>query len=124
MQAGLWGLGNLLVNVSPIFLMCDPRDIRAVTEVRSPFTGQPTIYLYESVPGGVGMAEQLFRMHAELLKAARDLAAGCGCTAGCPSCVGPFSEIGGNPKRAALTILQTLLAARPVEPAPETGARP
>jgi DEAD/DEAH box helicase domain-containing protein len=123
MQAGLWGLGNLLVNVAPIFLMCDPRDIRAVSEVRSPFTEKPTVFLYESVAGGVGMAEQLFRMHTELLKAARDLAAGCACTAGCPSCVGPFNEIGGNPKQAALTILRALLDAPLVERGSEAGAR-
>src|SRR5207249_4265448 len=78
--------------------------------VRSPFTERPTIYLYESVPGGVGMAEQLFTMHTELLKAARDLAAGCACVAGCPSCVGPHNEVGGNPKQAAITMLDSLLA--------------
>jgi DEAD/DEAH box helicase domain-containing protein len=122
MQAGLWGLGNLLVNVAPVFLMCDPRDIRAVTEVRSPFTERPTIYLYESVAGGVGMAEQLFTMHTQLLRAARDLAAECLCSAGCPSCVGPSNEIGGNPKRAALAMLQALLADQPVSKEPREAA--
>jgi DEAD/DEAH box helicase domain-containing protein len=110
MQSGLWGLGNLLVNVAPLFLMCDPRDVRAVTEVKSPFTGRPTIFIYESVPGGVGFADQLFSIHRDLLGAARDLAARCACMAGCPSCVGPHNEIGGNPKQAALTMLCNLLS--------------
>ncbi|MGH2598730.1 MAG: DEAD/DEAH box helicase, partial [Dehalococcoidia bacterium] len=109
MQSGLWGLANLLVNVAPLFLMCDPRDVRTVSEVRSPFTGRPTIYIYESVPGGVGFAEQLFTIHDQLLRAARDLAAGCACHSGCPSCVGPSNEIGGDPKRAALAMLGVLL---------------
>jgi DEAD/DEAH box helicase domain-containing protein len=109
MQSGLWGLANLLVNVAPLFLMCDPRDVRTVSEVRSPFTGRPTIFIYESVPGGVGFAEQLFTIHDQLLRAARDLAAGCACHAGCPSCVGPSNEIGGDPKRAALAMLGVLL---------------
>jgi DEAD/DEAH box helicase domain-containing protein len=123
LQAGLWGLANLLGNVAPVFLMCDPHDIQAKSEVRSPFTRLPTIYLYERIPSGVGMADHLFTIHAELLKAARDLADGCGCTAGCPSCVGPHNEIGGNPKRAALMMLQTLLDAQPTERAAGTGAR-
>ncbi|MGD9894745.1 MAG: DEAD/DEAH box helicase, partial [Dehalococcoidia bacterium] len=109
MQSGLWGLGNLLVNVAPLFLMCDPRDVRVVTEVKSPFTGCPTIFIYESVPGGVGFADQLFTIHNDLLAAARDLAARCPCDSGCPSCVGPANEVGGDPKHAALAILSRLL---------------
>jgi DEAD/DEAH box helicase domain-containing protein len=34
LQGGLWGVANLLVNVAPIFLLCDPRDIRSVTQVK------------------------------------------------------------------------------------------
>jgi DEAD/DEAH box helicase domain-containing protein len=109
MQVGLWGLGNLLVNVAPLFLMCDPRDVRVVTEVRSPFTGRPTVYIYESVPGGVGFAGQLYAIHQALIEAAHNLVAGCVCVAGCPSCVGPHNEVGGSPKQAALMMLAYLL---------------
>ena len=37
------------------------------------------------------------------------LAAGCACTAGCPSCVDPHNEAGGNPKQAAVRMLERLL---------------
>jgi DEAD/DEAH box helicase domain-containing protein len=109
MQGGLVGLSALLVNVAPIFLMCDPRDVRVDTQVKSPHTGRPTVFLYESVPGGVGFADRLYSIHRELLTAARDLAARCGCADGCPSCVGPQAEVAGNPKQAALTMLDALL---------------
>ena len=38
---------------------------------------------------GVGLAAALFDLHAELLTAAKEAAATCGCEGGCPSCIGP-----------------------------------
>jgi DEAD/DEAH box helicase domain-containing protein len=112
LQGGLWGLGNLLVNVAPLFLMCDPRDVRVWTQVKSPFTARPTVYLYESAPGGVGFAERLYDRHAELLRAAGDLVGGCGCSAGCPSCVGASAGgANGDPKQGALALLHALMGA-------------
>ena len=40
--------------------MVDPRDLGLVSQVRSPHHEAPTIYLYETVPGGVGLSERLF----------------------------------------------------------------
>jgi DEAD/DEAH box helicase domain-containing protein len=85
--------------------MCDPRDLQAVAQVRSPFTGRPTLFLYENQPGGVGMAPRLHTMHARLMAAARELVANCACAGGCPGCVGPSAGEHGTNKRAALTLL-------------------
>jgi DEAD/DEAH box helicase domain-containing protein len=64
-------------------------------EVRAqPFAvevGWPTCYLYDSVAGGVGFAERCHQRHADLVGMATQLVDGCGCDAGCPSCVGPTS---------------------------------
>jgi DEAD/DEAH box helicase domain-containing protein len=109
LQAGIWGLGNLLHAVAPLYLMCDPRDIHVATQMRSPFTGLPTIFLYDAVPGGVGFAERLYQIHQTLLRAANELVAGCPCQAGCPSCVGPSETVGGDPKSAARFLLQRLM---------------
>jgi len=115
LQDGLWGVAHLLRNLAPIFLMCDPRDLQAVAQVRSPFTERPTLFLYENQPGGVGMARRLFEIHPKLMQAARELVSNCGCPAGCPGCVGP--SIGPNQsaesdaptaKRAALVLLRRL----------------
>ena len=64
--------------------MVDPRDLGLVTQVRSPHAEQPTIYLYEAVPGGIGLSERLWDRHDELLAAAAELIASCGCDGGCP----------------------------------------
>jgi DEAD/DEAH box helicase domain-containing protein len=90
---GLAGLGHLLGHLAPLFLMCDPRDIGIKTEVRSPFNRAPTVYLYERVAGGVGLAEKLYAVHEELRAAAAGHLAACPCLTGCPGCVGPGSQI-------------------------------
>jgi len=108
LQDGLWGLDHLLRNLAPIFLMCDPRDLQAVAQVRSPFTGRPTLFLYENQPGGVGMAPRLFEMHTRLVESALAVVSRCPCAGGCPGCVGPSVGGHGANKRAAALLLRRL----------------
>ncbi|MEX2226071.1 MAG: Zn-binding domain-containing protein [Dehalococcoidia bacterium] len=108
LQDGLWGLAHLLRHLAPIFLMCDPRDLQAVAQIRSPFTERPTLFLYENQPGGVGMPRRLFEIHGRLMGAAQELVTGCTCAAGCPGCVGPSIGEHGTNKRAAALLLSRL----------------
>src|SRR5665648_822632 len=110
LNSGLLALSNVLINVVPLYVMCDPQDIRAVSEVRSPFTGGPTIYIYDNYPGGVGFSEKMFELRRPLLQAAQELILGCGCEKGCPSCVGPIDEVGIKGKGSALLILREALS--------------
>ena len=118
LQGGLLGLCNLLVNVAPLFLMCDLRDLIAVPQIKNPFTGRATIFLADNYPGGVGFARQLFQTHRPVFEAARQLAQGCGCEDGCPSCTGPRDEIGPQGKAGALQLLAAGLEGGPHPPAP------
>lgn len=104
-QAGLLGLANVLVQVAPLYLMCDPRDVRVHPELRSPFTDRPTVFLYDAVPAGIGFSQKLYSIHDLLLQTARDLVADCGCESGCPSCVGPPLTVGPDGKRHTLALL-------------------
>ncbi len=110
LSSGLLALSNVLINVVPLYVMCDPQDVRAVSEVRSPFTGKPTIYIYDNYPGGVGFSEKMFELRRPLLQAAQELILGCGCEKGCPSCVGPIDEVGKKGKESALLILREALS--------------
>ncbi len=112
LQSGLVGLANVLVNVAPLFLLCDPRDVQVVAEVKSPFTGLPTIYLYDRYPGGVGLAEKLYDVSPLFLKTALDLISGCSCENGCPACVGPVDEVGPRGKAAAVSLLREAIRSR------------
>jgi DEAD/DEAH box helicase domain-containing protein len=105
LETALVGLSNVLANIAPLFLMCDPGDVGVKPEVRSPHTGEATIFLYDRVPAGIGFAEKLYRLHDQLLDAAEQLVKDCSCATGCPSCVGPEDEIGAQGKRNVLRLL-------------------
>jgi DEAD/DEAH box helicase domain-containing protein len=71
---------------------------------------RPTVYLYDSYPGGIGLAAPLFRMRADVVARALDLVERCGCAHGCPACVGPVLPPAGahrhSPRAAARIVLQ------------------
>jgi DEAD/DEAH box helicase domain-containing protein len=106
--AGLKGLAWLLGNVASLYVMSDPRDLAAVAMVRSPHDGLPTIYLYDRMPGGTGLARRAYGMDRQIFRAALKRAEGCACNEGCPSCVGPAREIGERARSAARAILNAM----------------
>jgi DEAD/DEAH box helicase domain-containing protein len=108
-RSGLAGLAFAMSHLAPLFLMCDARDIGVHSDPKSPLTdGQPTIVIYDQVPAGVGFSQRLFEIHDELMARAHELVAACGCTDGCPSCVGPAGENVQGGKQEALALLAAL----------------
>lgn len=97
---------NALGRMAPLWVMADRRDVAALSQVRAPHTGRPTIFLYDNVPGGVGFAQKIFEMSADLFAETARLIAECPCRSGCPSCVGPELEIGPHGKQGAILLLQ------------------
>jgi DEAD/DEAH box helicase domain-containing protein len=126
LDVALMGVGRAMQAVAAVLLMVDPRDLGLVSQVRSPHNQSPTVYLYETVPGGVGLSERLFDRHDELIAGAADLLAGCGCASGCPSCTGPRLEPDVDARALALRLLRSLVrgegAARGEAPARGEGA--
>jgi len=116
---GLKAVANVFSNVAPLWVMTDPKDLRALPMLRSPFSQKPTLYIYEFTPGGVGYSRKLFGMHNQLLQAARELIEACGCTNGCPSCVGPVLEVGEKGKESALRLLSLGLGVPPIAVSPK-----
>ncbi|GMK42341.1 putative ATP-dependent helicase YprA [Paenibacillus sp. CCS19] len=106
MQCALLGLANVLVHIAPVYLMCDPLDIRVVPQVKAVHTQRPTIYFYDRYPGGIGLSERLYEVHDELLGRAHRLISNCTCLSGCPACVGPIEEVGLLGKSQALQLLE------------------
>ena len=104
LEAGLQGMAHSLRHVASLRLMCDPRDLGSVAEVRSISTQLPTVTVYEVYPGGVGFAARLYDLHRELLDDAAALVRDCPCAAGCPSCIGPLHLVEGA-KEACLRLL-------------------
>ena len=108
-QSGLLGLANLVPQVASLFLMNDPRDLRAVSYVKSPSNGLPTLYLYDNFPGGVGYSEILFCDYRKIFKAAREAILSCRCHEGCPSCVGTMGNGHEAQKKPALRLIEVIL---------------
>ncbi len=111
LDIALTGAGRALQAVGSVLLMSDPHDLGMVAQVRSPHAERPVIYLYDGVPGGVGLAPRLFERHDELVAGALDLVRGCPCEAGCPACTGPWLETGGAGKRLAERLLTRIAGA-------------
>ena len=111
LDVALIGAGRAIQTIASVLLMVDPRDLGLVTQVRSPHQEAPTIYLYESVPGGVGLSERLWQRHDEMIAGATELILACGCEAGCPACTGPRLEPDVDAKTLALRFLRECGAA-------------
>ena len=104
-------VGAIVKNVAPVFLLCSSSDIGVAERLKDQYTGFPALYVYDSYPGGTGLAEGLSSKLRFVLPAARDLIARCPCEYGCPSCVGPDENVGaaGNHKTAVLEFLSDWL---------------
>ncbi|MBN2134319.1 MAG: DUF1998 domain-containing protein, partial [Acidobacteria bacterium] len=134
---GLVGTSYLLLNIASVLLMCDTRDIhRAIGDksakwfaaqsqngigiytfaedpneisINSIDRFEPTIFIYDNYPGGIGFSEVLFDQHDFLVNQALQRINNCSCQLGCPSCVGPINEVGAGTKEVAIAILEKIL---------------
>ncbi len=117
-QGAAWrAVGELVRRVAPLFVRCQPSDLGLSSHVRSPHFGRPTLFLYDKVQGGVGLAELLYEGFRDLVLAALDVVLRCGCEGGCPACVGPTAEVGPEGKEMVARILRHLAGGPPPETA-------
>jgi DEAD/DEAH box helicase domain-containing protein len=98
-------MGTLLKNVAPIFLLCEPGDIGVAERLKDPYTGCPSLYVYDTAPGGIGLAEGFADRQEEITEAAAELVKRCPCEAGCPSCIGPDDGMGNENKKREVQAL-------------------
>jgi DEAD/DEAH box helicase domain-containing protein len=105
LDGALIGLARVARTTAALLLMSDPRDLGVLSQVQAPFTGQPTLYLYDATPGGVGLTERLYTLIDDLLRACREAVDGCPCADGCPACVGPAIEVGTRGKAVVSELL-------------------
>ncbi len=82
----LIGIANVMVEVAPFFVMCDPRDVGTV--VNSSCLGRDALFLYDRYPGGMGYARRCLGRLDDILDTIHDVILDCACEDGCPSCVG------------------------------------
>ncbi len=107
------GLGFLVKQVAPVFLLCETNDIGVAERLKDPHFEVPALFVYDSYPGGVGLSEGFLKHASEILRAAREVVKNCPCTEGCPSCIGALDLRGveGNPKEGVAAFLRLWLEA-------------
>jgi len=110
MRSVLAALAQLVRNVAPLFLMCDINDLGVVSDARPPATGLPTLFVYDRIPAGVGLSVRLYELQDQVLQAAWEQVRDCPCEMGCPSCVGPVTDLDKDIKAHTQKALEMLLA--------------
>lgn len=91
----------------PLFVHCDRSDLSVVPQVKAVHNERPTIFIYDSYPGGIGLSEKVYDILLSLLDRTYQHVASCPCQHGCPSCIGAQDSIGEN-KKQVLKVLHIL----------------
>ncbi len=117
---GLRGVSYALRAQASLALMCAAGDLDSTlggrlddqAPARDALTNTstaPTVFLFDAVSGGVGLAERAFERRRELLARALEAVRRCPCEDGCPACVAPGLDSGAaSRKRMALAIFEAL----------------
>ena len=78
------GVASAGRNALAMIAMCDPRDIGWAVD-----DAMGRLYLFDEADGGVGLAEQGFRMRGSLAQRILRMIESCTCDFGCPRCIRP-----------------------------------
>jgi DEAD/DEAH box helicase domain-containing protein len=123
----LRGAGSAMKTAASVAFMCEPEDLGqslGPADGASAGSGnprasaggdagagrgelyRPTLFLFDALPGGVGLARRIYERAGELMARAANLIAACRCQNGCPACIGPcIGDVGGaKPLRKRLAI--------------------
>ena len=120
LPGALHAMEHAAIGLLPLFAQCDRWDIGGVSTAQHPDTGAASVFVYDGVPGGVGIAQVGYEQAAEWWAATRDLLRDCACADGCPSCVqSPKCGSGNHPlnKEGARMLADALLGV----PIPSNG---
>ena len=109
-QSTLSGLGRVFGHLIPLVLMCGPRDVGVQSDVQAPQTHAPTLFVYDRIPGGIGLSEEVFDLCSDLLDKAVELVRDCRCAAGCPSCIGPEAAVNSRSKEQVVRLASAMRA--------------
>ncbi|MEZ6004380.1 MAG: DEAD/DEAH box helicase [Planctomycetota bacterium] len=102
---------DLLRRMAPLHVRCSASDLGISSHVRSPFFARPSLFLFDRVQGGVGLAHLLLDAFPDLVRSAAGVVNRCECREGCPACVGPRAQVGPEGKQVVKRLLEHLLSA-------------
>jgi DEAD/DEAH box helicase domain-containing protein len=115
LTGGLHAVEHAAIGILPLFAMCDRLDIAGLSTPFHPQTDSAQVFIYDAMPGGVGIAEMGFEILRKLWQATMTAIVQCPCQDGCPSCIqSPQCGNSNEPldKAAAILMLRMLIGKR------------
>ncbi|HDH41858.1 MAG TPA: DEAD/DEAH box helicase [Candidatus Altiarchaeales archaeon] len=112
LEGGIHAIEHAMIAMTPLYAMCDRWDVGGISSPMHVDTQKPTIFIYDSYEGGIGISERIYDLFESLLRITLRLIQDCGCDEGCPSCI--YSPKCGNENRplskeAAIFILREII---------------
>ena len=119
-MGGIHAVEHAAIGILPLLVMTDRNDLGGISTPFHEQVGAAAVFVYDGLPGGVGLAYQAFDQATELLERTLAAIVSCPCELGCPSCVhSPKCGSGNRPidKGSARFILEAMRDA----PRPQPG---
>ncbi|OGR28690.1 MAG: DEAD/DEAH box helicase [Desulfobacterales bacterium RIFOXYA12_FULL_46_15] len=111
-MGGIHAIEHAAIGIMPLLVMTDRNDLGGISTPFHPQVGKAAVFIYDGVPGGLGLTEQAYEDAKALIQKTFETIAGCRCETGCPACVhSPKCGSGNRPidKASALKILEQIL---------------
>ncbi|MFZ5426287.1 MAG: DEAD/DEAH box helicase [Thermodesulfobacteriota bacterium] len=115
-MGGIHAFEHAAIGILPLLVMTDRNDLGGISTPLHPQLGRAAVFIYDGVPGGVGLTRQAFGRASELLERTLAAITGCQCENGCPSCVhSPKCGSGNRPidKVAARFVVEAVIRGEP-----------
>lgn len=109
MTDALNGVAYAMHSFIPLFIHCDRSDVSVVPQVKAVHNERPTLFIYDSYPGGIGLSEKVYDLILPLLERTIQHVTSCPCQSGCPSCIGAQDNLNDGKKRV-VQVMGDLLA--------------
>jgi DEAD/DEAH box helicase domain-containing protein len=113
LMGALHAIEHAAIGIFPLLVMADHNDLGGMSTNFHPQMGTAVVFIYDGIPGGVGLTQQAFVYAQRLLEYTLKVIRDCPCESGCPSCVqSPQCGSGNRPmdKKGAIFILERLKA--------------
>ena len=126
-MGGIHAIEHAVIGILPLIVMADRNDLGGISTPFHPQMGGPAVFIYDGVPGGVGLSLIAFDKATDLLSKTIQAIQSCPCETGCPSCVhSPKCGSGNRPidKEASLFILESIRNSKPGKKKPVNIVEP
>lgn len=111
-MGGIHAIEHAAIGIMPLLVMTDRNDLGGISTPFHPQIGKAAVFIYDGIPGGLGLSKQAFDKAKDLLEQTLAVIVSCPCETGCPACVhSPKCGSGNRPidKFSAKSILEMIL---------------